>query len=156
MATAYLVDNNIPQGLTSIVTKDFAAGLTLPSFFFLYSASRSFLILSASASSSSSSLPKRSTSSSSSSAAGALAGFKVRVLTSGPYVVYSLDASPGRVAKSSDQEVMCLYHLAACGYFEASGADLRALKETTSAWEGEYLDRCQFPRYKSASNCKRM
>lgn len=53
--------------------------------------------------------------------------------------MYALEASPGSVANSSVQEAMCLYHLAACGYLEASGADLRALKETTSAWEGEYL-----------------
>lgn len=34
---------------------------------------------------------------------------------------------------------MCLYHLAACGYFAESGAEGKALNETTSAWEGEYL-----------------
>jgi len=105
----------------------------------LYSAKRSFLILSASASSSSSSLPKRSTSSSSSSAAGALAGFRVTAATSGPYVVYGLEASPGRVGNSSVYEAMCLYHLAACGYFAESGEEVRALKVTTSACDGEYL-----------------
>jgi hypothetical protein len=42
---------------------------------------------------------------------------------------------------------MCLYHLAACGYFAASGADLKALKEATSAWEGAYLFYCQFARH---------
>jgi hypothetical protein len=47
--------------------------------------------------------------------------------------VYALDASPGRVANSSVHEAICLYHLAACGYFEASGADLRALNVATSA-----------------------
>ena len=56
---------NIPHGFTSNVTIDFAAGLTLPSFFFLYSSSLCSLIFLDS--SSSSSEPKRSTSSSSSS-----------------------------------------------------------------------------------------
>lgn len=68
-----------------MVTRDLAAGLTLPAFFLLYSARRSAFNLSASASSSSSSLPNRSTSSSSSSAAaGALAGLTVSSADSGP------------------------------------------------------------------------
>jgi hypothetical protein len=60
-------------------------------------------------------------------------------VTSGPYVVYALEASPGRVANSSEYEAMCLYHLAAWGYFAASGAEVIALNVTTSAWEGAYL-----------------
>lgn len=54
--------------------------------------------------------------------------------------MYAFEASPGREAKSSVNEAMCLYHLAAYGYLSDSGADLRALKETTSAWDGEYLN----------------
>jgi hypothetical protein len=53
--------------------------------------------------------------------------------------VYSLEASPGRVANSSVYEAMCLYHLAACGNLAESGADVRALKVTTSACDGAYL-----------------
>lgn len=53
--------------------------------------------------------------------------------------MYSFAASPGRVANSSEYEAMCLYHLAACGYFAASGADFKALKVATSAWDAEYL-----------------
>lgn len=34
---------------------------------------------------------------------------------------------------------MCLYHRAALGYLVASGADDRALKTATSAWEALYL-----------------
>jgi len=54
-------------------------------------------------------------------------------------VVYGLEASPGRVANSDSYEAICLYQRAAWGYFEDSGADLRALKVTTSAWVVEYL-----------------
>jgi hypothetical protein len=80
------VRRDIPQGLTSRITKDLAAGLgPLASFFLRYSSRRCSRILAASSSSSSSSsLPNRSTSSSSSSAAGALAGFRVAATTSGP------------------------------------------------------------------------
>lgn len=34
---------------------------------------------------------------------------------------------------------MCLYHRAALGYLLASGAEERALKTATSAWEALYL-----------------
>lgn len=54
-------------------------------------------------------------------------------------MVYALEASPGRVANSSVYEATCLYHLAACGNLVESGAEERALKETTSAWDGAYL-----------------
>jgi hypothetical protein len=63
----------------------------------------------------------------------------VAVVVSGPYVEYALEASPGRVANSSVQLAMCLYHRAAWGYLADSGADLSALKVATSAWEGAYL-----------------
>lgn len=53
--------------------------------------------------------------------------------------MYALEASPGRVANSSVYEAMCLYHRAACGYLADSGAEGRALKDATSAWEGAYL-----------------
>jgi hypothetical protein len=46
-----------------------------------------------------------------------------------------LVASPGSEAKSSSNEAMCLYQRAALGYLAASGAELRALKVTTSACE---------------------
>lgn len=79
------MDIDVPHGLTSNVTIDLAAGLVLPAFFAAYSANRCSLTLAASASSSSSSEPKRSTSSSSSAAfSGALAGFTVSSLDSGP------------------------------------------------------------------------
>lgn len=133
-----------PHGFTSRVTIDFAAGLTLPAFFFWYSASRSSRIRAASASSSSSSDPKRSTSSSSSSSfSGALAGFRVSVLASGPYAVYSFDGSPGRAENSDSKDAMCLYQRYACGNFSTGGADLSAWKHLTSACEGVYLDLSQ-------------
>jgi hypothetical protein len=75
-----LVKSDLPQGLTSKVTIDLAAGFVLPAFFAAYSARRSSRIRACSASSSSSSEPKRSTSSSSSSSSAlvaALAGLTV-------------------------------------------------------------------------------
>lgn len=53
--------------------------------------------------------------------------------------MYGLEASPGRVGNSSVYEAMCLYHLAAYGYFAESGAEVRALKVTASACDAEYL-----------------
>ncbi len=81
-------EDYLPQGLTSNVTIDFAAGFSLPSFFFLYAARFSSLTRAASTSSSLSE-PNRSTSSSSSSSsaaaeAGASLGFSVASLFSGP------------------------------------------------------------------------
>lgn len=90
------------------MTIDFAAGLTLPSFFFLYSSSLCALSFSASSSSSSSD-PKRSTSSSSSSS---LFGALVLIGSSdasGPYAVKGLLGSPGSEENSDSKEAMCLY-----------------------------------------------
>lgn len=127
---------NIPQGLTSIVTILLAIVCGFPAFFLRYSARRSSRMRTVSASSSSSSsLPNRSSLSSSSPPAAAL-GFSVASIASGPYAVYGLLASPASVGNSSSYDATCLYQRAELGFLVASGADLRALKQATSAWEG--------------------
>ena len=94
---------NQPQGFTSNVTILFAAGFTLPSFFFLYAA-RLAAFCSLAASSSDSELPNRSSSSSSAAAAGVSFGLRVVSLFSGPYAEYALDGSPGRDENSEAYE----------------------------------------------------
>jgi hypothetical protein len=117
------------QGLTSIVTTDFAIVLAFFDFFSLYSARRCCLILSASASSSSSSEPKRSISSSSPPAAAAVEEPVRKALPP------SLE--PERFANSDLYDLMWLYQRSA---LRVVGGVWMALKTSTSACEGVYLD----------------
>ena len=84
----------------------FAAGFTLPSFFFLYAA-RLAAFCSLAASSSDSESPNRSSSSSSAAAAAGVSfGLRVASLFSGPYAEYDLEGSPGREENSEAYEEM--------------------------------------------------
>jgi hypothetical protein len=75
------IGKHIPQGLTSMVTRDLAAGLTLPAFLALYSSRRLLRSATTAGSSSSESEPKRSSSSSSS---GLSLGLEASSVVSGP------------------------------------------------------------------------
>lgn len=85
-----------------------------------------------------SSEPNRSTSSSSSSsaAAGAFAGADE---LAPPKSLAEAALSPGRVACSASQDLMCSYQRAEWGYSAGEGADFTAVKTPTSACEGSWL-----------------
>lgn len=118
------------QGLTSIVTTDFAIVLAFFDFFSLYSARRCCLILSASASSSSSSEAKRSISSSSSPPPAAAPEEPLRKA-----LLPSLE--PERFANSDLYDLIWLYQRSA---LRVVGGVWIALKTSTSACEGVYLE----------------